>query len=130
MVYLIITSIGLLFMAIGYILTENNAPQLLSGYNTMPKEKQKLFNLKGFIPFFRKFHLILGISTIVFSIITYQINETYLPYVLCGYPILAYAYFYLKSRSYYNKNWNQILFAINWLKKCSNRNYVPHFHFI
>ncbi|OYX27747.1 MAG: hypothetical protein B7Z06_03495 [Flavobacteriales bacterium 32-35-8] len=98
--YIIIVTIGLLFIGIGFLLTENNASQLLSGYNTMTKEERKKFNLKDYLPFFRKFHIFLGISIIVISLIIYQFSEKSLVFSLVLYPILAYIYFIWKS-SYY-----------------------------
>ena len=42
---LAITLINLLFVGIGFTITEKNAPYLLAGYNTMSKEERKQIDL-------------------------------------------------------------------------------------
>lgn len=53
----------------GYIVTESNADTLLAGYNTMSKTEKEKFDLKGYLGFFKKFMLSVG----VYSFITYSI---------------------------------------------------------
>tara|TARA_R110002049_G_scaffold308754_1_gene513861 strand:- start:24 stop:254 length:231 start_codon:yes stop_codon:yes gene_type:complete len=60
---------GFIFILVGYLVTKNNASQLLSGYNTMSKEEQKKLDLETYLPFFRKFHVFLGISIIAISLL-------------------------------------------------------------
>jgi len=50
MIFIIIL-LSLLFIVIGFIVTENNAKSLLSGYNTMSEEDRKLFDLKSYTLF-------------------------------------------------------------------------------
>lgn len=111
MIYLFI-GMSLLFIAIGYIVTENNAKYLLSGYNTMKEEDQQKFDLKGYIPYFRKFHLFLGISFLVLGLLFYYwVNEETAGVFIGIYPILAYIYF-VWSSSKFSKNiktkWNKL----------------------
>ena len=63
---LILSSI---FIAIAFIVNENNAKYLLSGYNTMSEEERMKFDIKSYIPFFRNFHIFLGISLLIISLI-------------------------------------------------------------
>lgn len=92
---------ALLFVAIGFIVTENNAKYLLSGYNTMSEEDRKKFDIKAYIPYFRKFHIFLGISFLVFgTILTYFIHENAGGIFMAVYPILAYIYFIWTSARY------------------------------
>lgn len=97
MIYLFI-GLGLLFIAIGYLVSENNARYLLSGFNTLSKEEQEKFDIKSFIPYSRKFHLFLGISFVVIGVaLTYLISENAGGIFLCVYPIVAYIYFMWKA---------------------------------
>lgn len=101
MIYILI-GMSLFFIAIGFIVTENNAKYLLSGYNTMKEEDRQKFDIKNYILYFRKFHLFLGISFLVLGLlITYFINEEVGGIFLGVYPILAYCYFAWSSRKFY-----------------------------
>ncbi|GAA4815804.1 DUF3784 domain-containing protein [Litoribaculum gwangyangense] len=93
---------GCLFIAMAYILTESNAKYLLSGYNTMNEEEQKNFDLKRFLPFFKSFHIVLGITTIMVGLILkFLISDFASGLLLAIYPVLAYIYFLQKSNTFY-----------------------------
>lgn len=95
--------ISLLFIAIGFIVTKSNAKYLLAGYNTMSEEERKKVDIKAYIPYFRKFHVFLGISFFAFgTLLTYFINENATGIFLGTYPILAYIYFIVTSAKYFN----------------------------
>jgi len=97
----ILTGLSLLFVAIGFIVTEKNAKYLLSGYNTMGDEERKKVDIKAFILYFRRFHIFLGISFFILGIVlTYFINENAGGIFLAVYPILAYIYFLWTSKRY------------------------------
>ena len=91
---------GLLFVAIGFIVTETNAKYLLSGYNTMSEEERKKVDIKSFIPYFRKFHIVLGISFLVLGFGLYLINKNIAGIFLAIYPILAYLYLAITSSKF------------------------------
>src|SRR5690554_5130250 len=100
MLYFII-GLGLLFIGIGFIITESNAKYLLAGYDTLSKEKQAQFDIKPLLAYFRKFHLFLGISCIVLGLIlTYVFNEVVGGAFIVIYPCLAYIYFVITSTKY------------------------------
>jgi hypothetical protein len=100
----VLFGMSLLFIGIGYLVTENNAKYLLSGYNTMNEEEREKFDIATYIPYFRKFHLILGISFFTIgSILTYFANENTTGIFFVVYPILAYVYF-LVSGSKFSKD--------------------------
>lgn len=103
---------SLLFVAIGFIVTENNAKYLLSGYNTMSEEERKRVDIKTYIPYFRNFHIFLGISFLLLgTILTYFINKNAGGIFLTIYPILAYIYFIATSSKYskgISTKWNKI----------------------
>ncbi|MBS9767294.1 MAG: DUF3784 domain-containing protein [Flavobacteriaceae bacterium] len=44
-----IVLLSVIFIAIGFIVTENNAKYLLSGYNAMSEEERKKVNIKAFV---------------------------------------------------------------------------------
>ena len=99
MIYALI-GMSLLFVAIGFIVTENNAKYLLSGYNTMGEEERKKVDIKSFIPYFRKFHIVLGISFLVLGYGINLINKNGAGIFLVVYPILAYIYFAIISSKF------------------------------
>lgn len=93
--------ISLLFVGVGLIVTENNAKYLLSGYNTMSEEDRKKVDIKAYIPYFRKFHLFLGVSLFFLGItLTYLISVEVGGVFMSIYPILAYIYFFVTSTPY------------------------------
>ncbi len=95
---------GFIFISVGFILNKNNASQLLSGYNTMSKEKQAKFDLEGFIPYFKNFHFYLGISFIILAfLIMFLLSKKASAIFILIYPLLAYGYFLLKSRRFNSK---------------------------
>lgn len=100
MIYLI-TILALLFAFIGLIVTEKNAKYLLSGYNMMNEEERQKIDIKAYIAYFRKFHIVLGVSFFLIGIsLTYLISENAGGIFLVAYPILAYIYFLASSIKY------------------------------
>lgn len=108
---LIISSI---FFAIAFIITENNAPYLLSGYNTMSKEERLQFDIKSYIPFFRNFHIFLGLTLLIFSLILlYFVNPNWSGLFLVTYPLLAYMYLIWKGMRFSStKRQNKITYTV------------------
>lgn len=110
MIYTLI-GMSLLFVAIAFIVTENNAKYLLSGYNTMSEEERKKVNIKEYIPYFKKFHIFLGVSFLVLGLaLTYFIDEIAGGIFIMVYPILAYIYFIVTSSKYskgLSTKWNK-----------------------
>src|SRR5690606_31976420 len=81
--------------------TENNAKYLLSGYNMMSEEDRKDVDIKAYIPYFRNFHIILGISlTVLGTFLVYFVSESAGGIFLTVYPIVAYIYFISTSSKY------------------------------
>lgn len=100
---LVLFGLSLVFVAVGYIVTEKNAKNLLSGYNTMSEQERQAFDLKSFIPAFRKFHLLLGISLFVAgSALSILIGDEAAGIFLTAYPLLAYIWFLWIGKKYYN----------------------------
>lgn len=101
--------ISLLFIAIGFIVNEQNAKYLLSGYNTMSEEERKKVDIKAYIQYFKKFHLFLGISFFTIgTLMAYFIDENTTEIFIGIYPILAYTFFIVTSFKYFNSRKNKI----------------------
>ena len=89
-----ILGLGILFIGLAYVLTPNNAPYLLSGYNEMNEAEKASFDLRAFLRFYKRFHLVLGLSLIVVGTLLHVLlNETAAGLFLMVYPISAYLYF-------------------------------------
>jgi len=97
MLYVLI-GMSILFVAIGFLVTENNARQLLAGYNTMSEAERAKIDLGTYIPYFRKFHLFLGLSFLIVGLVLYYaVSEMATGVFLAVYPIVAYMYFMWSS---------------------------------
>lgn len=111
MIYAFI-GMSLVFVAIGFIVTDKNAKYILSGYNTMNEEDRKKVDIKAYIPYFRNFHIFLGISFLVLGIgLTYFFSENAGGIFLAVYPIIAYIYFIITSSKYskgLSNKWDKI----------------------
>ena len=111
MLYIIIGT-GLLFIAMAFLITENNSKYLLSGYNTLSESERTKVDIKSYIPYFKKFHLYLGISFIVIGLLLhYAVGESASGIFIGVYPILAYIYFMRESNKYWkgsSSQWNKI----------------------
>lgn len=91
-------------IAIGLIVTVENAKYLLSGYNTMTDAERENIDIKSYIAYFRKFHLFLGISLFLgASVLLYFMDKDWSELFLGTYPILAYLYFIWKVRQFSKK---------------------------
>jgi hypothetical protein len=100
MIYVLI-AISLLFVAIGFIVTENNAKYLLSGYNTMSDEARNGVDIKSYIQYFRKFHIALGATCLAMGGgLTFLVGENAGGIFLGVYPILGYLFFVATSSKY------------------------------
>ena len=97
----VIIGIGLLFIGIGFLITEKNAKYLLSGYNTMSKEQRDKVELKPYLSHFRKFHIFLGLSFMVIALTLNYLSPNIGGIFLVVYPIIAYSYFMWTSRGYF-----------------------------
>lgn len=107
---------SLLFIGIGFLVNEKNAKYLLAGYNTMSKKEREKVNIEKYIPFFKKFHLFLGLSFGFFGfMINYFIGEGAAGFFLGIYPILAYIVLIWEGRNYTKSEstkWYKVSIAI------------------
>ncbi|MEI6060985.1 MAG: DUF3784 domain-containing protein [Bacteroidota bacterium] len=101
---IVLIALSCLFVAIGYMVTENNAKYLLSGYNTMTEEERKTFDLESYIPAFRKFHLFLGVSLLLPGVgLEFLAGEKVAGIFLVVYPLAAYIVFFWMGKKYYTR---------------------------
>lgn len=92
---------SLLFLVIGFILTESNSRYLLAGYNMMSEEERSRFDIKGFLKYFRQFHVFLAISLLVFGlVINHFFNDNVGGMFLAIYPCVAYIVMIIKGNSF------------------------------
>ena len=103
MILLIINILtAFLFIGIAYLITEKNAPHVLSGYHQLSAEEKNEFDLKPFLSFFKNFHLALGVSIIILSLGFYFFgNIDALIFTLVFLPLLAYLFFIFRIKAFY-----------------------------
>lgn len=95
--------LSFIFIGIGFLITERNAKYLLSGYNTMTDEDRKNFNLTDYLKFFKKFHVFLGTTLLIISLILFYFVDADYSSVFAGiYPVAAYIYFIWKGKRFNN----------------------------
>lgn len=93
MLYVII-GMGCMFVAIGFLITEKNAQHLLAGYNTLTEAERARFDLQAYLPFFRNFHVFLGVSFIGLGLLLYRFWGEGAAGIFMGvYPIVMYVLF-------------------------------------
>jgi len=98
---IVVFILSLVFIGIGFIVTENNAKYILSGYNSMSEEDRRKFDIKSYVPYFRNFHVFLGISLLVISVILFFFVSSVLSGIfIVTYPIAAYIYFIWKANRF------------------------------
>lgn len=94
----VLVGISLLFVGIGYMVTENNAKYLLAGYNTMSKEQQTTIDIASYIRVFRRFHVFLGTSLGIIGLGCWLLfGEQLTTLFITVYPLAAYLYLWFKS---------------------------------
>lgn len=101
---LLLILIAIILFATGYIITPNNADNLLSGYNTLSQEDKNKVDIIAYSKFFKKFHKILAITLFLIGLLFYLLNwSIFLKGHLIIFPLLTYAVFFLKSQFYFEK---------------------------
>ena len=103
MLYFIL-GFGLFISFFPKIITEKNAPQLLSGFNTLSKEKQAQVDLKGLLQTMRDYHFKIGGGSTLVALILYFLNwkDAAMFTVTFG-PILGYFYLIPKMQEFYGE---------------------------
>lgn len=93
--------VGLVYLALAFLINKDNARYLLAGYNTMGEEERKKFPIDNYLIFFKKFFYRMAIFTFVSSIIFYLSFEEEMAIMLWAiFQIVPYVYFIYKSLKY------------------------------
>ena len=96
--------ICVLFIALAFILTENNAKYLLAGYNTMSPEERKKVDIKGLITYFKRLFICLGVSLMIVGLTAgYYLSEKNTALIFSFYIIIACIYLVISSQKFYKK---------------------------
>jgi hypothetical protein len=100
----VILGLGLFFIGMAFVLTEKNAKYLLAGYNTMTEKERRKFDISGYVPYFRKFHIFLGISLALIGMpVAYIYGDDAGGIFLTAYTLLGYTFFIVTSRKFSRK---------------------------
>jgi hypothetical protein len=101
-IYYIIGGMSLFFLFIAFVVTEGNARYLLAGYNMMSKSQQDDFDIKGYIAFFRSFHIFLAVSFVIVGFaLHYAFGDSVSGFFLVAYPLLAYMWYLVKAQKFH-----------------------------
>jgi hypothetical protein len=92
--------LSVVFTSVGFIVTKNNAKYILSGYNTMSEAKRANFDIDGYLVLFKRFHIILGVSLLLGTLIISLINNNWASLYMTTFPLLAYAYLTIQGQSF------------------------------
>lgn len=109
MIWLILI-LPLVYIAIGFILTEKNAPTLMSGYNTLSDEEKAAYPLVASVRFFKRFHWTIGLISLLAGIILLSIAQEDLAIqAVVMFPIIAYLYFMYRMIGFAPKSQKRML---------------------
>ncbi|MDA8686266.1 DUF3784 domain-containing protein [Robiginitalea sp.] len=76
--HVIVIGTGLLYAFLAWLVNENNAKYLLSGYNTMSAAEQAKFDITGYLKFFKPFFYNLALySTLLFYLVFFLMDKNY-----------------------------------------------------
>ncbi|KAA0992419.1 DUF3784 domain-containing protein [Dyadobacter aurulentus] len=93
--------LSLIFFALGFIVTKNNARYILSGYNTMSEQDRQQFDIVSYIKLFKQFHLILAATLFGGVCLLSLVNNNWASLFMTVYPLVAYLYFLIRSAKYH-----------------------------
>jgi hypothetical protein len=92
--------LSVVFTSIGFIVTKKNAKYILSGYNTMSEAQRANFDIDGYLKFFKRFHIILGISLLVGTSSISLMSNNWASLFMTTFPLIAYAYLMIQGQSF------------------------------
>jgi len=106
--------LSVILATVAFLVTEENADSSLSGYNTLSSTEKQQFDIKAFVPYFRKFHLSLAVSYLLISLFLLFVISSYWAKIFSiAYPLLAYIFFIWKANSFFIKrNKKQYILSI------------------
>lgn len=89
---LITCILSLVFGSIAFLVNQDNAKYVLSGYNTMSESDRAKVDIGSYIKLFKRFHIFLGLSLLAGVLILTMINNNWASLYLTTYPLIAYVY--------------------------------------
>lgn len=93
--------LSVVFTSLGFVVTSGNAKYILSGYNTMSEADRAKMDIEGYLRFFKKFHITLGITLIAGYLVLSFINMNWAGTFMIMYPLLAYVFLIAKGNKFY-----------------------------
>ncbi len=93
--------LSVIFGAIGFIVTKDNASYLLSGYNTLSEQERQAVDITAYLRFFRRFHFVLAVSLLAGACLLHLLNTNWASQFVTLFPLVAYSYFSVKTASFY-----------------------------
>lgn len=100
----------LVFIAIGFILTEKNAPTLMSGYHGLTEQEKAAYPLRESVHFFKRFHWAIGLIALLAGVVLFSLDEEDLAVQsVVLFPLLAYLYFIYRSIGFAPKRQKRML---------------------
>ena len=98
-------------IALAFILTKGNAKYLLAGYNTLSATDREKVVLDGYLHLFKRFHLFLGLSLLIVTLLLSRISPNFTDIVQVLSMIGGYSFFVYKSVWYFNPSRMQYGFS-------------------
>ena len=95
--------LSVIFVSLGFIVTKNNTKYLLSGYNTMSESQRGKMDLDGYLHFFKRFHIVLGVSLLIGTLILSSFNNNWASGFMIMFPLISYLYLIIKGNSFYKE---------------------------
>ncbi|MDG2396026.1 MAG: DUF3784 domain-containing protein [Flavobacteriaceae bacterium] len=103
MIYWIVLIVDITLLFTAFLVNKNNAKYLLAGYNTMPEEERKKFDLENFLIFWKKFFVGLTfVSTLIFLISYVIFSEKTAVFIWTGSLIIPWPLFLYKANKDFN----------------------------
>ncbi len=103
MIYWTVFFVDIIFIFTAYLVNKDNAKYLLAGYNTMPEEERKKFDLEKFLIFWKKFFVGLTfVSTLIFLIAYIIFSEKIAIFIWTGSLIIPWPIFLYKANKDFN----------------------------
>jgi hypothetical protein len=97
----IIFILGSIFILLGTLVDLAKYPELISGYQQLSDEEKQQLDIHGFARFFKRFHLFLAFSFILFSLlVSFYFSRFYNGLFIVSYPILAYIFYIIKIQKF------------------------------
>lgn len=94
-VVVVLILLSLIFISIGYFLTEKNPKYYLSGYWNLSEQDREKVDLKNFLIFFKRFHIILGLSLLTIGLILlFFVSKNAAGIFITAFPVIGYLFSY------------------------------------